>query len=413
MRINSLLSVGVITAMFLCLAGCQTTPSPSRCMAKAKPIVIAHRGASGYRPEHTLAAYQLAMEQGADFVEPDLVLTKDGHLIARHENELSDTTNVAEHIEFNSRKTIKNIDGLTTAGWFSEDFTLAEIKTLRARERIPAIRPANNSFNNQFEIPTLAEIIALINNYEKTTGRKVGLYPETKHPTYFQYEGRYLDGKTINQSISKNLVIILRQEKFTDPQRVFIQSFEVENLIELQNELMPSVAIDLPLIQLYGDLMDSSDSFGIPHDIRFHRESGDDMSAIYGALVENISATEIFGYADLSSKDALQKIKTLYADGIGPWKSSIYLTVDLDPENPRSTKQQTGKIHPLVSNAKNAGLLVHPYTFRFETVYLPLAADGSKLTVENEIRQYLELGINGFFIDQPDIGKKVIDDLCQ
>jgi len=383
------------------------------CASTVKPIVIAHRGASGYRPEHTLAAYQLAMEQGADFIEPDLVLTKDGQLIARHENELSDTTNVAELKQFSARKTTKNIDGLPVTGWFSEDFMLAEIKTLRSRERIPAIRPNNKTFNDQFEVPALSEIIGLIKRYEQQTGRKVGLYPETKHPTYFQYEGRYLDGKNINQSISEKLVDALKSENFVDPSRIFIQSFEVANLVELQTRIMPKAGIDIPLVQLFGDLDDEVDSFGFPYDIRYHQRNNSDINALYGPLAENIRAKKPFFYADLATADVLQKIKNRYAEGIGPWKSSIIPAVATDAKNPRSRKKQTGSIHPLTGMAKKLDLLVHPYTFRAEAPYLPLAADGTVLTIDDEVRQYLQLGIDGIFIDQPDIGKKMIDDACQ
>ena len=163
-------------------------------------IVIAHRGASGYRPEHTLEAYRLAVQMGADFIEPDLVPTKDGVLIVRHENELSGTTNVSVRPEFATRKTTKMIDGVESTGWFSEDFTLAEIKTLRARERIPEIRPNNTEFNDRFEIPTFAEVIQLTQQLS-TAQRPIGIYPETKHPTFFAKEGKHLDGSFIKQSV--------------------------------------------------------------------------------------------------------------------------------------------------------------------------------------------------------------------
>jgi hypothetical protein len=149
------------------------------------PLVIGHRGASGYRPEHTLASYKLAIELGADFVEPDVVVTKDGHLIARHEPELGGTTDVKDHPEFADRYTTKIVDGAPVSGWFAEDFTLAEIKTLYARERIPEIRPGNTAYNDQYRIPTLEEVIDLVKQVEVDTGRQIGIIPETKHPTYF------------------------------------------------------------------------------------------------------------------------------------------------------------------------------------------------------------------------------------
>ena len=151
----------------------------------AKPLIIAHRGASGLRPEHTLAAYELAIDQGADFIEPDLVPTKDDILVARHENEIGGTTDVAAHPEFADRRVTKSIDGQAVTGWFTEDFTLAELKTLRARERLPQLRPANTAYDGRFTIPTLTEIVALAQRRSAKTGRTIGIYPETKHPTYF------------------------------------------------------------------------------------------------------------------------------------------------------------------------------------------------------------------------------------
>ena len=163
---------------------------------QSTPIVIGHRGASGYVPEHTLTSYFIAMQDGADYVEPDLVMTKDGVLVARHENEIGGTTDVAEHPEFASRRATKVIDGTSITGWFTEDFTLAELKTLRARERIPDTRPGNTRFDGQFEIPTFEEILSLVHGVEeqrdtharqlgKPAPRHIGVYPETKHPTYF------------------------------------------------------------------------------------------------------------------------------------------------------------------------------------------------------------------------------------
>ena len=146
-------------------------------------LVIAHRGASGERPEHTLAAYERAIDQGADYIEPDLVPTKDMVLIARHENELSETTDVAAHPEFEARRRAKTIDGRLVNGWFAEDFTLAEIRTLRARERIPGVRPANARYDGLYSVPTFAEIVRLVRAKEAETGRRIGLYPELKHPT--------------------------------------------------------------------------------------------------------------------------------------------------------------------------------------------------------------------------------------
>jgi len=240
-------------------------------------IVIGHRGASGYRPEHTLESYRLAIRQGADFIEPDLVATKDGVLVARHENEISGTTDVASHPEFANRRTTKTIDGVPMTGWFTEDFTLAELKTLRAKERIPAIRPNNTRFDGLYPIPTLAEVIALVKR-ESRNGRRIGIYPETKHPTYFAREGRRLDGRPINTSLGAKLVETLVAEGFTDPRRIYIQSFEFENLIELKKSLMPAAGIDLPLVQLYDDFQGAT-----PYDVAYNLAHGANLDAIYGA----------------------------------------------------------------------------------------------------------------------------------
>jgi glycerophosphoryl diester phosphodiesterase len=214
------------------------------------PIVIAHRGASGHRPEHTLAAYELGARQGADYIEPDLVSTRDGHLVARHENEISGTTDVASRPEFAERATTKTIDGTATDGWFVEDFTLAELKTLRARERIPALRPGNAEYDGRYEIPTLQEIIDL------AARLSVGLYPETKHPAYH---------RSIGLPLEPALVDALRRNGLDRTEaRVYVQSFEAGNLRMLRAELA------VPLVQLLGP-----GSATAPHDLRAIAEYAD------------------------------------------------------------------------------------------------------------------------------------------
>ena len=191
----------------------------------AHPIVIAHRGASGYRPEHTLASYELAIEQGADFIEPDVVSTKDGVLVARHENEIGGTTDVAAHPEFADRRTTKVIDGVALTGWFTEDFTLDELRTLRARERLPEVRPGSAAFDGRFGIPTLQEIADLARREGERRGRTIGLYPETKHPTYF---------RSIGLPLEEPLVATLHGAGYQDMDApVFIQSFEADSLRRL------------------------------------------------------------------------------------------------------------------------------------------------------------------------------------
>lgn len=321
------------------------------------PIVIGHRGASGYRPEHTLAAYELAIDMGADFIEPDIVSTKDGVLVARHENEISGTTDVANRPEFANRRTTKNIDGQAFTGWFTEDFTLAELKTLRAKERL-AFR--DQSFNGQFQIPTLQEIIDLAKRKSGETGRTIGIYPETKHPTYFD---------SVGLSMEERLAAILKANGYDNENSpVFIQSFEVGNLKDL-NRL-----IDVPLVQL----LDATDV-------------GPDGRLIETKPYDFVVSGDRRTYADLRTPQGLTEIAT-YADGIGPWKRMI---VSVDANN-RTLPPTT-----LVQDAHAAGLLVHPYTFRNEPRYL--AADYNN-NPQAEYEQFFKLGVDGLFSDFPDTG---------
>ncbi len=330
------------------------------------PIVIAHRGASGYVPEHTLAAYAISMLQGADFVEIDLVMTKDGHLIARHDNVLDLTTDVSRRPEFAGRKTTKTVDGARVTGWFSEDFALAEIKTLRAIERIASVRPANTRFDGQFEIPTLQEIIDLIQAYEKLLNRRIGIYIETKHPTYFERLGLPLE---------EPLVKILRKNGYERRnQRVFIQSFEITNLWKL------STMTELQLVQLL-------ESEGKPYDV----EAG-------GGLLT---------YEQMATPAGLAQIAT-YAQGVGPEKRFI-LPLDsagnLDPSH----------VTRFVQDAHAAGLLVHPYTFCSENAFLPMnfRSSGDPAAIGNgaaEILLFLRTGIDGLFTDHTDQGVAARDE---
>ncbi|MGO4221941.1 glycerophosphodiester phosphodiesterase family protein [Lysobacter sp. TAF61] len=370
-------------------------------------IVIGHRGASGYRPEHTLESYRLAIRQGADFIEPDLVATRDGVLVARHENEISGTTDVATHPEFASRRTTKTIDGITQTGWFTEDFTLAELKTLRAKERIPAIRPDNTRFDGMYTIPTLAEVIALVKR-EARNGRKVGIYPETKHPTYFAREGRRLDGRPIGISLGAKLVETLVAEGFTDPSRIYVQSFEFENLIELKKKLMPAAGIDVPLVQLYDDLNEAR-----PYDVVYNTTHGADLAALYAGLSGKVEGglTATTRYGAFATESVLQWMKANYASGVGPWKGSLLPRQPLAP--PRDANgdgkaelagQGTGLVHPMLGWALKAGLQVHPYTLRAEETFLAQTQGGITQSVVAEAMQLYGLGAQGFFIDQPDQG---------
>nr|WP_235927680.1 glycerophosphodiester phosphodiesterase [Sandarakinorhabdus rubra] len=316
-------------------------------MPPQPPLIIAHRGASAERPEHTLAAYERAIEQGADFIEPDLVPTKDHQLVARHENEIGGTTDVASRPEFATRKTTKTIDGEAITGWFTEDFTLAELKTLRARERLPQLRPANAAFDGQFEIPTLAEIIALAKSASARTGRTIGIYPETKHPSYF---------RGIGLAIEPVLLAELAKAGWTTAAApVFIQSFEVDNLKALKAQT------GVRLIQLMAEKGSSADG----HD-----------------------------YRQMATPEGLKQVAH-YAFGIGPERTMVI---------PRDTFGRLGRPTTLVTDAHAAGLEVHPWTFRPENYFLPeglkSGADPRAAgDVDAEIRAYLATGIDGLFSD--------------
>jgi glycerophosphoryl diester phosphodiesterase len=312
-------------------------------------IVIAHRGASGSRPEHTLAAYELAIEMGADFIEPDLVATRDGVLIARHENEISETTDVTDHSEFSDRKKTKRIDGREVTGWFAEDFTLAEIKTLRAKERL-AFR--NQDFNGRFEVPTLAEVLDLARRKSAELGRTIGVYPETKHPSYF---------RSIGLPLEEPLLATLQSAGYGGRSAAaYIQSFETGNLKELRRRT------DLPLIQLL-------DAKGQPYDLAL---AGDGRT-----------------YRDLATPAGLAEIAT-YADGIGPNKRLIV---------PAGPGGRLGEPTSLVEDAHRAGLLVHPWTFRSDGPFLAAEYGGDP---EREYNQFFSLGVDGVFSDFSDAASR-------
>ena len=318
-------------------------------MASAKPIIIAHRGASGERPEHTIAAYTLAIEQGADYIEPDLVLSKDGVLVARHENSISETTDVAAHAEFADRKTTKTIDGQKVTDWFTEDFTFAELKSLRTKERLPMLRRANTAFDGQFEIPTFEEIIRLAQTKSKETGRVIGIYPETKHPLYFAAIGLPHEEPLLKALAQFGL------NKADSP--VFIQSFEVSNLQELRRRTK------VRLIQLMAN-------DGGPADVPDIR------------------------YAEMISPKALTAIAQ-YADGIGVEKAMVI---------PRTALGNLGEPTALVTDAHAAELAVHIWTFRRENYFLPLAQKSgvnpaAPGDVVAEIKAFIATGIDGFFSD--------------
>lgn len=339
----------------------QPQASTAKPRGEARPLVIAHRGASGYVPEHTLAAYALAVLQGADYIEPDLVMSKDGQLVARHDNELGLTTDVARRPEFADRQRTQTVDGVSLTGWFSEDFTLAELKTLRAIERIPDIRPGNARLDGSFNVPTFQEIIDLTKSLQLSQQRVIGLYVETKHPTHFQQ---------IGLAMEKPLVNALKRNGYNSPAApVYIQSFEVENLKTLKR-LTP-----VPLIQLLW-------TEGQPYD----------QQALGNTLT----------YAHMTTPVGLKAIAR-YAAGIGPEKSQVI---------PRDANDRLGAPTSLVRDAHAARLKVHPYTFRAENHFLPADlrtgdAPQDRGNIEAEIQRFLDAGIDGLFIDQPDIAVRL------
>lgn len=336
--------------------------------AKAEPLVIAHRGASAYLPEHTLAAYARAIADGADYIEPDLVATRDGVLVARHENEIGGTTDVAQRPAFAARKRRQVIDGTSVEGWFTEDFTLAELKTLRARERLPELR--GTAHDGRFEVATLDEIIALAAEQAARTGRTIGLIPEIKHPSHFQQIGLPMEDR---------LLEVLAAHAYTREAPVVIQSFEQANLRALRGRLGPSH----PNIRLL-QLLEVPDA-----------QPGDALAA-----------GEPTRYADLMTPAGLKDIAG-YAEIIGPWTRSLI---------PLADDGTLGTPTSLASDARNAGLEVWPYTFRPENHFLPTALrEGEDPRTRSEagslaeIRAYLALGIGGFFTDDPALGRRAVD----
>jgi glycerophosphoryl diester phosphodiesterase len=315
------------------------------------PLVIAHRGASGYRPEHTLAAYTLAIEQGADYIEPDLVATRDGHLIARHEPLLDDTTDVKSRPEFAGRRTTKTLDGKSITGFFASDFTLAEIRQLRAVQSNPA---RSKEHDGRYQIPTFEEILDLAGREAARRGRTIGLYPETKHPSFHLALGLPLE---------ERLLEALRRRKLDRPDGpVFIQSFESANLQYLRAHTR------LPLVQLL-----------------------DDGTLQYDASGRRVVAVKIAQHGDERGGVAPQSLADVakYANAIGPWKRQIMRDVGA-----QQLLQTT-----LIEQAHAAGLRVHTYTFRSEPATL---APEYRNEPQREYQQFYALGIDGVFADFPD-----------
>ena len=332
-----------LTRRTLAAAALAAAATPALAQPRPKPLVIAHRGASGERPEHTILGYRLAIAEGADFIEPDCVATKDGHLVVRHENEIGGTTDVASHAEFAARKTTKTVDGQRITGWFTEDFTLAELKTLRARERLPALRVNSAKFDGQEPIPTYQEVVDLAKAEGRRLGRTIGTYPEMKHPAYFAGIGLPLEGRLLDA--------LKRNALNTPGAPVFVQCFEVEPLKT------------------------------------FHRLGGRARRVM---LVGQ-------GPAPVDAKSAAGiKAIAAFAEGLGPEWPLVVPVVD----------GALGPATTLVQDAQAAGLAVHPWTVRAENAFLPKAlqhGDGpaNHGDVDAVFRALWATGIDGLFSDFP------------
>ena len=322
------------------------------------PAVIGHRGSSGYRPEHTFGSYQFALDIGADVVEQDLVPTKDGHLVVRHEPEIGGTTDVASHPEFAGRKTTKTIDGIATTGWFTEDFTLAELKTLRAVERLPAVRQRNTIYDGRWEIPTFEEVLKWADEQGRKRGKAVWLHTETKHPTYF---------RSLGLGLEERLYKLLRKYgRHTAHAPQFLQSFEPSSLQRLKK-----LGVAAPKITL----LDAATTR--PYDF--------------------VAAGDPRTVADLVTPAGLKWIAG-FAQGIGP---TLLLIIPRDAAGKLTTPTT------LVADAHAAGLVLHPYTMRNENQFLP--ADFRTGTDPNAygdafgaFKVYFEQGIDGIFSDNAD-----------
>ena len=372
----------------LALAACGGSDSPSYPTLNGDtPLVIGHRGASGYRPDHTLESYKLAIDMGADFIEPDLVATKDGVLVARHEPNITGTTDVATRPEFASRKTTKNVDGVNEEGWFVSDFTLAELKTLRA---VQPLSDRDQSYNGKFQIPTFEEVLDLAKAEGTKAGRTVGVYPETKHPTYHAKLGLPLEDRL--------LAVLSKYGYTTKASPVIVQSFEVSNLKYLRTKTQ------VRLVQL----VDAND---------VNADGSMDLTAPYDKPYDFAVAGDSRTFASLLTPAGLKEVKT-YADGIGPWKPYLIPSkqVDANKDGKPDDLNGDGKIDArdrvmmpatsVVKDAHAAGLFVHAYTFRNEAKRL---ASDFKGDPKAEYKLFFNLGVDGVFSDFTDTAKAARD----
>ncbi|WP_293897956.1 glycerophosphodiester phosphodiesterase [Phenylobacterium sp.] len=337
----------MITRRTLAAASLALAATPAFATPAKKPLIIAHRGASGERPEHTIMGYRLAIAEGADFIEPDCVVTQDGHLVVRHENEIGGTTDVAAHPEFGARKTEKVIDGQKLTGWFTEDFTLAELKTLRARERLPALRPGSAAFDGQEAIPTYQEVIDLAKAESRRVGRTIGTYPEMKHPSYFAGIGQPIEARLADMLKANGL------DSLSAP--VFVQCFEVEPL-------------------------------------KTYRKLGKARRVMLVAQGP--------GPVDVKSAAGIKAIAA-FAEGLGPEWPLVVPVID----------GALGPATELVKDAHAAGMAVHPWTVRAENAFLPKTLQRGTNPADHGdadavYRALFATGIDGLFSDFPGLAAR-------
>jgi glycerophosphoryl diester phosphodiesterase len=385
--LNQFHNLTLLTLAVLVVMSLQNTAQATPLENKA-PIVIGHRGASGYLPEHTLEGYALAIGMGADYIEPDLVLTKDGQMIARHEPMIGGTTDVASHPEFADRKTRRMVDGVEYDDWFASDFTLAEIKTLRA---IQPRAGRDQQYNGLYPVPTLDEVIALVKQKSRETGRTIGIYSEIKHSTYHaelkDEDNHKLFGPHFFEKKLMNKLHAAYGNSACAP--VFIQSFEVSNLIYL------NLKTNIRLVQL----IDADD---------VNADGSISLVAPYRQPYDFVVSGDARTFADLLTEEGLDFVRT-YADGIGPWKPYLVKTVDdgIDRNgdgkltiNDRRVEGSTG----VLEMAHEKGLQVHTWTFRND-------ASGYGFTdPKEEMTYYFDLGVDGLFTDFPDTGISARDE---
>ncbi|MFV5994129.1 glycerophosphodiester phosphodiesterase [Streptomyces sp. NPDC056231] len=332
------------------------------------PTVIGHRGTSGYRPEHTLGSYQLALDMGAHIIEQDLVPTKDGHLVCRHENDITATTDVSAHPEFAGRRTTKTVDGVSLTGWFTEDFTLAELKTLRAKERIPGNRQKNTLYDGRWEVPTFEAVLQWADREGRRRGKQIWLYVETKHPTYFRGLGLGLE-----EPLAK---LLRRYNRHRTQSPLILQSFEPSSIQRL-SKLVASPRVVL-------------------------------LSGAGSRPWDFVATGDPRTVDDLVTPAGLKWIAS-FAQGIGP---TLDLIIPKDASGRLTTPTS------LVQDAHEEGLILHPYTMRNENSFLP--ADFRRGTDPNAygdafgaFRTYFATGIDGIFSDNPDTALLAAEDFTK